>query len=78
MGVSAPRRDERHTKSQNPRAGAVDPSSVSQPWEAVSPEEIQFTFYKFEEFAECNVFISERKISDSTLRCAAEKAKAVD
>lgn len=34
VGVPAPRRDKWQTKSQSPRAGAVDPSSVSQPWEA--------------------------------------------
>lgn len=32
-------RDEEQTKSEGPFAGAVDPISVSQMWEAASPEE---------------------------------------
>ena len=57
VGSPAQKRDERQAKSISPRAGAADPSSVSQPWEAVSPEETWLTFYEFEEFAERNVLI---------------------
>lgn len=39
MGLPAQRRDEQQTNSKGLCAEAVDPSSVSQPWEAVSPKE---------------------------------------
>lgn len=40
VGLPDQSRDEQQTKSEGPFAGAVDPISVSQTWEAVSHEEI--------------------------------------
>lgn len=39
VGLPDQSRDEQQTKSEGPHAGPVDPSSVSQTWEAVSQEE---------------------------------------
>lgn len=58
-------------------AGAVDPNSVSQTWEAVSHEKTWITFYKSQEFAECNVFISGRKMSESPPHCVVEESRTL-
>lgn len=39
VGLPDQSRDEQQTKSEGPHAGPVDPSSVSQTWEAMSQEE---------------------------------------
>lgn len=77
VGLPDQSRDEQQTKSEGSYAGAVDPSSVSQTWEAVSHEETWITFYKSQEFAECNVFISGRKMSDSPPHCVVEESRTL-